>query len=221
MIETLRYGYEDSRMYVDVPQDIFDTAMTESEYLAKIIEYRAQQRVVNAESMDGGTRLLLNTKRAGNIKYDYVKEDRAKQMVYAFSAVATYSSEYQRDPRLSVDMGVSRLADGARLGMMAAVAWPERTDREVQTLTTSAMRQTASELKYVSPTSFIPEIVYAQVYREHGVTLQTNPIGACDLGTDGMHYKPEDPTIELNAHNVYSHSMQLICLSGLIAIARA
>lgn len=221
MIERMWYGHQESRIYVDIPQDIFDVAMAETKYLAKIIEFRAQQRVVEVESLDGGRRLLLNAKRAGNIKSDFVKEDRAKQMVYALAAVASHSLENQLDPNLTVDMGVNRLGDGERLGMTAFVTWPARPESEVQTTATSAMRQTASELSYISPASLIAGSVYAQLDRRHGVSLQTDLMGSCDIGTNGMFYKPESPVIELNAHNLYSHSMQLICLSGLIAIARA
>ncbi len=67
----------------------------------------------------------------------------------------------------------------------------------------------------------LDDLVYAQVNRQHGVTLETNPIASASLDTDGNSYNPEDSVIELSAHNMYAHEMQLICLSGLIAIARS
>ena len=56
---------------------------------------------------------------------------------------------------------------------------------------------------------------------EQGVSMITNPVGSCNLDTNGAAYRPESPKFEVDAHNIYNADQQLICLYGLVAVAHA
>jgi len=55
----------------------------------------------------------------------------------------------------------------------------------------------------------------------NGITLETNPVGACSMDTDGTDYDEDSEKIKLYDHNLYNHEMQLICIAGLVALAKA
>lgn len=220
MIDVLKYGFNDSRIYLDVPQDVFELAIGRSSSLAKIVTEPANKRVVNVEAGDGGTRLSLNTKRAGNSQDRNIKELKCHDMVQALAEVAAHTPRRKHDPALQVVLGTERINNGDRFGMTARLRWPERSNSELGSIATRAMRQTALDLRHANQ-SILPGMVYAQVDRQRGVTLETNPAGSCSMDTDGERYDTNEPFMELNAHNLYTHSMQIICLSGLISIARA
>lgn len=220
MIDVLKYGFDDSRICLDIPQDIFELAMDSSELLTQIVDAPANKRVVNTEANDGGTRLSLNTKRAGNSQDRYIKEFKCRDMVQALAEVATFTPRRKHDPALQVALGTERINNDDRFGMSAKLRWPSRSNSELRSIATQAMQQTALELHYVSQT-ILPDMVYAQIDRQRGVTLETNPVGSCSMDTDGGTYEADDPSMKLYAHNIYNHEMQLICLSGLISIARA
>ena len=82
------------------------------------------------------------------------------------------------------------------------------------------MQATALKLKYATKTH-VPHMVYGQIQRENGLTLETNPLGKCSIGTDGLWYEPQEPMLELDAHNIYNHTQQLIIIIGGVALARA
>jgi hypothetical protein len=127
------------------------------------------------------------------------------------------------EPKLDVWIGSERHGIAGRLGMEADVRWPQMDDKKLSQLATHKMLQTAVALGYAQdrPLAGKMGLIYAEVDRSRGVTLQTNPIGSCSVDTDGMWYKPEDPVIKLLQHNLYNSDQQFIILAGAIAIAHA
>lgn len=210
-------------MFVDVPQAVFDDAMSTFEVLPKIVEFPKNRRVVLAEAGDDVTRLTFNTKRIGRLGDNIVAErDRLKHVIYALSAVSSCSMEAGlQDPNMTVNMSLRPIGSDDRLGMDAVLKWPESVgDFELQVIATNAMVLIANDLRMHSP-RLMDGTVYAMVSRDNGITLETNPMGSCSLDTDGATYDPSKPTMELWGHNIYNHKIQLVCLAGLIAIARA
>lgn len=219
MTQTVRFRFVDSRMTLDVPNVVFDATMEKGEWFRRIVEFPARQRVVTANPIENGVRLQLNTKKGGNIQDRVTKHDRCKQMVTAIEEIAAQTPDKLQDQRLRVEIGTSPISDSDRYGFNATIKRPDTNISVVQSVATKAMRQTATDLRYM-PKSILAGSVYALLH-ENYMSLETNPMGSCSLDSDGMEYEPASPTVNLYAHNIYNHEMQLICLSGLIAIANA
>ena len=129
---------------------------------------------------------------------------------------------------LAVFVGNYRgMNDTGRLAMAAEVRWPIAPPEVLHPLATSVMRRAALGLNYAdgllraTDYHYYDHLVYAQISRENGVTLETNEMGSCSLGTDGMEYDSDAPIFNISAHNLYGVDQQLICLTGLLAIAQA
>lgn len=120
---------------------------------------------------------------------------------------------------LEVQIGYHRYAYGI-FRISAEIARPKVSDEVATIVATQAMRQMAYDLGTYTD-SLIPGLVYAQVSRADGITLESNSAGSCSMDTDGMHYDETSEMISLGDHNLYTHQMQLICISGLIALAKA
>lgn len=219
MSETLQFNFHETKMCLDVPQNIFDETLSKGEYFSRIVGFHAQRRVVDTTNIDGGVRLSLNMKRAGSSADRRVKHDRCRQLITAVEEVAAITPKDQQDPNLSVEIGIEPIGGSNRYGFNAVVKRPVASPSIVQNAATTAMRQTAEELRYM-PKSILSNSVYAHMTESY-VSLETNPVGSCSLDTDGVEYEPDSSDINLYAHNLYNHEMQLICLSGLIAIARS
>lgn len=111
-----------------------------------------------------------------------------------------------------------------RLAMEAELRWPTTTEEELMPLVSSLMRRVAFGLNYVEQQqrkNGYERLIYAQICRENGVTLETNETGSCSIGTDGLEYRAEEPIFKLSAHNLYGVDQQIICLTGVLAIAHA
>lgn len=220
MNRQLQFGFEGTRMCLDTPRAVFESAMTRGEYFARILGFQANQGVVTSTPHEDGMRLVFNTPKIGRIADRRIKINRCKQVVTAIDEICERTPASQQDPSLSVEIGTSPIGDSNRYGFDATLKWPDAEPRDVQAAATIAMTQTAQDLRYM-PRSILAGSVYAIVDRQNGVTLETNPMGSCTLDTDGNQYDPGGEVMDLYAHNLYSHEMQLICLSGLIAVARA
>lgn len=220
MTDTLKFGFEKTRMCLDVPQAIMNDAVDKGDYLGRILRFaQPKDRVVISKPIEEGRRLIFSTRRAGNLPDKY-KRDRCKQMVIAINEVVQAAPDNLQDPSLALELGDDYINDGDRFGFNAYVKWPDADLVAVQDIATKAMHRTAKDLKYAQGCN-LNGMVYAQLSRQYGVTLETNSIASASLDTDGTSYNPEDSVINLSAHNMYSHEMQLVCLSGLIAIARS
>ena len=120
---------------------------------------------------------------------------------------------------LEVQIGYERRGYGV-FGMHAEIVRPTVSDSRATEVATKAMRQMAHDLG-TYPDKDISKLVYAQVSTTHGISLETNSLISCTIDTDGDEYDANSEKIALSAHNLYSHEMQLICISGLIALAKA
>lgn len=180
------------------------------------------------------TKVAFNLKKVGAKRIPHGKRDSLAAITKCIESVSAWSHDYS-DPRLHVELYSAPVPGDGRLGMMADIQWPEASDDDLTELATQTMRQAAFALRHDADMEeyqgkkirrsrwikHIESMVYAQVSRDRGVTLETNPMGSCSLGTDGSWYQPTDETFEIQAHNIYSHEQQLICLTGCIAIAHA
>ena len=120
---------------------------------------------------------------------------------------------------LEVQIGYEQRGYGV-FDMSAEIVRPTVSDNFATLIATQAMRQMAHDLG-TYPDKDISSLVYAQVSTTDGITLETYPIGSCSMDTNGDKYNENSEKITLSAHNLYTHDMQLICISGLIALARA
>ncbi|MDN5275995.1 MAG: hypothetical protein JWN33_644 [Candidatus Saccharibacteria bacterium] len=220
MTERLRYENYDDGIILRIPDEVMEKVI-DSETLLRTFSLPAKQRVVNFESKgQEGANITLNYTKAGSMRDHVVRGNAFTQLTKVSTEVASLVPYDLEDPALNVNMSREYINAGDRLGMSAELAWPELADQDIQQVATDAMRSSAVNLRYASR-RIIPSLVYALVSRSEGITLETNPAGSCSLDTDGMHYDPEASKVELYAHNLYAREMQLICLSGLVAIARA
>lgn len=224
-MNTLHYGIEvtdaNKRLFLDVPTDLAASAQNDCPNLATELKElsRPKNRVLEIDPVDGSVRITLNADRIGCRRDDQEQRRLAHRTATVFNDIDWYSGAERRDPRLNVQMSDQYTVDG-RLRMRAEVAWPERaTDGQTSDSVTTVMQGVAHQLKYFR--KMIPELVGAQVIREHGVSLETNPLGSCNIGAGGYLYSPEQPTVELYQHNIYTPIQQLICFAGAIAMARA
>ena len=119
---------------------------------------------------------------------------------------------------LRVGIGFQRQGYGV-YGLQARMRWPELSDEEASRRATQAMQAMARTTRLL-PEHLIDTSVYAHFSRRRGVDLETNPAGASGLGTSGQDYTPHRETISLYGGNLYSHRMQLVCISGLLAVAQ-
>lgn len=222
-MSNLQYGLEiaerDARIFVDVPTDLAASMQRENPALTEELESlsRPKNRVLEIEPHEGMVRVRLNADRIGLKKDDHQQRLLAHRTATIFSSIDSLSAD-RRDSGLSVQMSDQFTSDG-RLRMHAEVAWPERaTDKQASDFMTGVMQGIAYQLKYER--RLVSELVGAQVIRERGVSLETNPLGSCNIGAGGYLYFPERPTVELHQHNIYSPIQQLICFAGAIAMAR-
>ncbi len=110
-----------------------------------------------------------------------------------------------------------------------AVQWPNMSEQPIAALTTNVMRSVARDIRYSRSDNdslaahgrLVDMLVYSQIDRERGVTLETNPLGSCSVGTNGMWYDGGESSFNLESHNLYTHEQQLIVVAGAIALAHA
>lgn len=226
MSDRLEYGFESNnlqrRLYADIPQSVVEKMVGEDNEISEIIGNLTSDNIRAVEITEdaGNLRMYLNAKRIGSLKMGPVHHV-VMQGIAKITNALYYSAEPEEgDARLNVRMGVSPINNTNRYGMYANIAWASEPDETLSRLATHHMRSTAKNLDYEDK-NMIPSLVYAQVSRAQGVTLETNPMGSCSIGTDGMWYESGDPRYELFSHNIYNHVQQFICLAGAVALAHA
>lgn len=223
MSEKLNFGLKPSvsnghHLVINVPVATWARLNAIDEH-AKGIEFLTRKRT-SALVVDGGDtklHLLVNEKRIGSSEH---KPRLLHNLVQLIDGLETHTLKDDQDPDFQVQMGASDVNGTGRHMIDMQVTWPNLADEILQKLVSDTMVSTATNLKY-DVKRFIPRIVYAQIRRQYGVTLETNPIGSCSVGTDGMWYEPSERTIELQAHNIYNNTQQIILLAGGVALARA
>ena len=194
------------RLAITVPHEILDRLTANQQTAAMLKELRSKR--VNGlvvESGHGNSRLFVNDKRLGASTDSCRLVNNTLKIVTALDLLAESD---QKDPGFCVQNNHQE------------IAWPKLDETAVGHLTTEFMRATATKLKY-DHKSMIPELVYAQVFRDRFVTLQTNNLASCSFDTVASVYDPPAPRFELFAHNICSPLQQFIGLVGGVAIARA
>lgn len=223
MSEKIRYGIDTSqvptRLFIDLPHDVVIPNPATREGLNSSRQRLVAQQLIEVVEGDDSSRLLLNARKLGAKRQH--KHRSTRDVVEYLATLAASIDPAHHDQALQVYMGVSPLGTTGRYGMSAKVRWPDVPDQELAAATTRQMRETATDLRHFPSATarLLPELVYADVSRQHGVTLQTNPMGSCSLDTAGDRYRADEPAFEVHAHNIYSHEQQLICFAGLVAIA--
>lgn len=225
MAEHLRYGIETTdmnhRLFMDLPVKLAARIQNNNASVGQELRSLTakKNRTVDLEPSDDGLRLYINTKKIGARREDHARRSVARRVVEIVSTIDFLAGQYDKDPNLNVQMGSAYTSDG-RLHMRAEVKWPkDSTDNHMSNVTTYFMRDCARKLNYER--KILDDLVYAQVMRENGLTLETNPLGSCSIGAGGYMYSPESHTVELYQHNIYSTVQQLICFTGAVALANA
>lgn len=221
----LNYGFEktarNQRLYVDVPTALLERVQGMPDIIRNLERLSSKDiHAIDIETESTKSRLYVNAKKIGKLTLENRSNNAAKEVVQIITALDRCKDDVEADEKMSVVMGWQLLPDRQRYGMWAKITWPEAEAREVAKLSTDSMRDTASYLME-EPKWLVDELVYADVSRAHGVTLETNPMGSCSIGTNGQDYDSTAPDFELHAHNIYNHSQQLICLVGVVALAKA
>lgn len=226
MSKRLAYGFEtmslQRHMYADVPADILDRINARDSDLMKLIDRLSSKplRAIELAEDDNGTRMYFNAKRIGSIAMGPAQYVALRGVAETVTALEDWAEPGEEDSRMRVHMGTSSINNTGRYPMYADIAWADVSEEELGRIATGYMQSTAKKLQYEDK-GLIPSLVYAQVSKERGVTLQTNPMGSCSLETDGTFYDPASPRYELYAHNIYNHMQQYICFAGSVALAHA
>lgn len=225
MTEHLRYGIEmtdmNNRLFLDIPVTLVARIQKANVTVDKELRSLSakQSRIIDLEPSRETVRLFINTKKIGTKREDQARRIAAHRAAALISWVDLLADTNEKDPDLTVEMPTTYTSDG-RLPMRAEVKWPARSsDEKMGQAATYFMRDTAYKLNYER--KMIDELVYGQVVRERGVILETNPLGSCNIGAGGSMYFPEQPTVELYQHNLYSPIQQLICFAGAVAFSKA
>ncbi len=206
-----------------------ETATKASDVLVKYDEaVRAltKQGILTAVREGEKAAWTVDYRPIGNRRNQLHRLNDLRRLNYFARAVLNFMplTEDTEEP-ITVSVGSYESINGTgRLGLGFDVRWPNTIDISLNTLATSVMWRAAKELGYMRGNGSrdrYRDAVYAQVSRQHGVTLETNPMGSCSVGTDGSYYSPDDSIIELTAHNIVGVDQQFICLAGAVAIARA
>lgn len=144
-------------------------------------------------------------------------ERKAEQVLRILDESAVSYRTAARDT-LRIGIGFQSVGYGI-YGLQARLRWPELSDAEASHQATDAMRAMARTTRLL-PENLIDESVYARFSRERGIDFETNSAAASGIGTSGQHYIPYSEYADLYASNLYTHRMQLVCISGLLAVAR-
>ncbi len=110
-----------------------------------------------------------------------------------------------------------------RYGMMVAIRWPTAEPRTAAQFATRHMQRFASSvnLNGNQRMNVADDMVYVTADRARGITVETNPLGSCNIGAGGCDYDPESDVVELWQHNIYNPAQQLVCLIGAVGFATA
>ena len=173
-----------------------------------------------AESIDEPYELFLDVAAVRRLTNREERNTKAGQILkYIDEAVRPYAHRENQTPSgLDLCIGFQRQGYGV-YGMYASMPRPQLPDQEATRYATLAMRHMAHDLGTYADAD-IPGMVYAHISRQHGMTFETNPIASSSMDTDGQVYEPDSERIELYAHNLYTHEMQLICISGIISLMK-
>ena len=216
MTERLNYGLNGNNVFLDTPNEIIDTLRDTDEDYAQQLSTR--NRYMSVDPGEKISRLEVQAAYMGDARERSIVPRRVTRALRLLNSAANLATPDQQDENLSVGMGAE--SPVAKLFMQARFRWPDESDEILQEHATAAMRQTATDLRFY-PKRQINQEVFAIIDRKQGVTFETNVIGSCSLDTDGYKYRPENPEVIVYGHNLHNSAMQLICLSGLIAVAKS
>ncbi len=231
MSEHIRFGIEESimnsrmnsRLFVDLPSGVLDKIMSDQQY-ERLVEKKGKKLkcpvVTDPNVGSADARLYVNTSLVGKMP------DRAKQqhvlgkVARLVNFLGNYPETDVADPEVQVVLGGQTESASDRLPMYATVALDQTVDHvQLSSRATQQMQSIAASLRYIEP-DLIQDMVGATVKRNRHISLTVNPLGSCTLDTDGVTFDPAADRIELYGHNLYSHSQQLTCLAGAVALAR-
>src|SRR3989344_7215874 len=176
---------------------------------------------------NGGVEIGFDFSKTGRRRHPVNRRYDLARTTRVINGSITGAQDDERDERLLVYVD-GLLEDGRTLGMDARVKLPDPdapdvTDQAVTDLMTSTVQQSARQLKYMRGRrrERLEEWVHVNYQRQRGITIQTAQVGSCSLDTDGMEYDPDEETAVLYGHNLDSAEQQLICFTGLVALANA
>jgi hypothetical protein len=227
----IRYGFKDinwkkrTRSLIRTVMDpaFFVDAYEQHTELEKHLTIAEQAGSVILEEIPGQQEIALTFDFARSfLRPTKSTKQKALQASIATLVAVCNTNTEDSDPLLNAKIGRDVTADGL-IGMHVEIQWPSIGGSVLAKLATRHMRQLAVDLRYRSDTPRVirTPMVYAQVNRARGITLETDPDGACNLGSDPARYEPGSPCIELVSNNICDPKQQVICLTGAIAVAHA
>ena len=220
MTKTLQYGMNEQSVYLDIPDPVIQRIMRDdNSSLVRMSGVTRSRRVIEIDQHEDGWRLILEQGRVGNMHNAVVRGNAVRQMVASLVEVTTFTRPAEKDPLLDVTMELDRTHRRDPLGMKATLIWPDSSDRTLTLVASDAMRETAGLLGYVNKNEVNAQ-VSALVERSRGISLSAMNARRSGIETIGSGYDPESEATVLVAHNLSQREMQLVCLSGLVAIAK-
>jgi hypothetical protein len=169
--------------------------------------------------------LFIDATAVGRTDDFFEREQRARRILELLDESnidGRWHSGEEGNASATIAIGFQQRGYGV-YGMTAELDWPDLSDEAASRLASTAMRHMARAIGLHDDVSEreLRRRVYASVSRQSGITLETNPAASSSMDTDGMEYTPGGERASLYSHNLYTHSMQLVCISGIIALARA
>lgn len=174
---------------------------------------------------DGRYPLFIDATAVGRLPEKHERELASRQILKLLieSGIGYHATTDEAESSdLLIQIGLTRHGYGV-FGMDAMFSWPDLPDGEASMIATRAMRQMARNLGLYPEASNkeLAGMVYAHLDRRSGITLETNPAGSSSMDTNGSRYRPGAERVKLESHNLYTHEMQLVCIAGIIALAKA
>jgi hypothetical protein len=226
-------GDSNSMLQMDIPPAVLARIQEDGRFRLPTSAKEMQRSPMLFEQLDGGVvRASVLNRRIGRLGDGSDKRLALTRVINLISWVDGFAEPSEQDEAIQIEVSSRPLQDGTRYGLDMEIAWPEADDSAAQDLATMAMRRAAVDLRYLRgdhrsrerQLRLVEQLVGASVARmgEHaGVSLIAHADGSCTADTDGSSYGYGMPKFGVYAHNLYSHEMQLLCITGGVAIACA
>lgn len=215
MIEKLHYSTgEDGQVRIDVPKDVIHDVLGRRGALYEACRDRAGY--VTARGVgEGDYRVVLDLSHMSRMRTQ-VGEQQVKRAVGGLSELEDGARAHEAsDEWLSMEIATSSVGYGHYF-TDAEFRRVRYNDQWASTLGTRAMQRAARAIRS-GPTDDIG----VNYETSRGVSFVAGGIISSSIETDGNEYQADSATVEVKGHNLYSPGLQLICISGIIAVATA
>ncbi len=218
MTERLNYGLDHYRVFLDAPNRVVDRARYEDGEMTNLLSNRSH--LIDVDRGLTITRLCVNNEAISNTRQLSEANQRARQVVHTLDKVARFSPLDQRDPNMAVVMESQKSEIISPFFMWSLLRVPDIPDDMLSEYVAQVMRRSAQDI-YLHPKRLIDDEVGVSIDGHTVINIEVAKSVSAGMKSDEYEKYSSDELVTLRSHNLTSHLMQLVCLSGLIAVAKA